>query len=115
MILITGKTYDVMKFIALVLLPALGSAYFALAGIWGLPNAEEVVGTLVVLDTFLGAVLQLSSNAYAKSDERFDGAMNVITEKTGKKVFSLELDSDPDDLEKKNEIIFKVKNQKETV
>lgn len=62
----TNKTYDQLKYIAQIVLPALGTLYFALAGIWGLPYGEEVVGTITALDAFLGAVLQLSSNQYYK-------------------------------------------------
>lgn len=109
--MITGKLYDVLKFLAQVILPALGAAYFALAGIWGLPSAEQVVGTIVVIDTFLGALLQLSSAAYAKSGQRFDGAMNVIPLAEGGKTFSLELDGDPEDLEGKKEVVFKVQKK----
>lgn len=107
MILITGKTYDALKYLAQVVLPALATLYFALAGIWGLPSAEQVVGTIVALDTFLGVVLQLSSAAYAKSDARFDGAINVH-DTPDKKTFELALDGDPNDLDQKDEVVFKV-------
>lgn len=59
-----NKTYDVLKYIAQIVLPALGTLYFALAKIWGFPFGEEIVGTIAAVDTFLGAVLKLSSNKY---------------------------------------------------
>jgi hypothetical protein len=59
--------YDVLKWIAQYLLPALGTLYFAVAGIWGLPYAEEVVGTIVAIDTFLGVVLGVSTAQYNKN------------------------------------------------
>ena len=62
----SNKTYDILKFVAQILLPALGTLYFALASIWGLPKGEEVVGTIVALDTFLGALLGISTNNYNK-------------------------------------------------
>ena len=62
-----NKTYDVLKYIAQVVLPALGTLYFALAGIWGLPYGEQVVGTITAIDTFLGALLHVSSNTYGKA------------------------------------------------
>lgn len=68
MTIVNTKVYDILKFLALVLLPALGTLYFALAGIWGLPAAEQVVGTIVVIDTFLGTVLQISNTNYKKID-----------------------------------------------
>lgn len=112
MILITGKTYDALKYLAQVVLPALGTLYFALAGIWSLPSAQEIVGTIVAVDTFLGVVLHLSSTAYAKSDARFDGEINV-SETPEKKEFSLDLkDMHPEEIEKKDELTFKVNSSK---
>ena len=51
-----NKVYDVLKWIAMYLLPALGTLYFALAGIWGLPYGEQIVGTITAVDTFLGVI-----------------------------------------------------------
>lgn len=67
----SNKVYDVLKFIALIVLPALGTLYFALSGIWGLPYGEEIVGTITAIDAFLGALLGISSASYkkGKSDE----------------------------------------------
>ena len=61
-----NKTYDVLKWIALYLLPALGTLYFALSGIWGLPYGEQVVGTITAADTFLGVLLGISNARYKK-------------------------------------------------
>ena len=61
-----NKVYDILKYIAQIVLPALGTLYFALAGIWGLPYAEQVVGTISAVDTFLGVILKISSNNYNK-------------------------------------------------
>lgn len=63
----SNKVYDVLKFIALVVLPALGTLYFALSTIWGLPYGEQIVGTITAIDTFLGALLGISSVKYNKS------------------------------------------------
>ena len=60
----SNKVYDVLKYIALILLPALGALYFALAKIWGFPYATEIVGTISAVDAFLGALLQISTNKY---------------------------------------------------
>jgi len=60
------KTYDILKWIAQILLPAIGALYFGLAGIWGLPYSEEVVGTITVVDVFLGVILGISSAQYNK-------------------------------------------------
>lgn len=63
---LSNKVYDILKAIALIWLPAIGTLYFALAGIWNLPYSEEIVGTITAVDTFLGAVLGISSANYNK-------------------------------------------------
>lgn len=63
---LSNKTYDILKWIALYLLPALATLYFALSGIWGFPFGEEVVGTISALDTFLGVILGISNVKYNK-------------------------------------------------
>lgn len=64
----TNKVYDILKYIAQYVLPALGTLYFALAGIWKFPYGEEVVGTITAVDTFLGVVLGFSSAKYNKEN-----------------------------------------------
>ncbi len=74
MILQNG-TYDRLKWIAQILLPALGTLYFALSSIWGLPYGEQVVGTITAVDAFLGALLGISTNNYYKTlnEDRHEG------------------------------------------
>ena len=62
--MLPSKVYDWLKKIALVWLPAAGALYFALASIWGLPYAEQIVGTITAVDAFLGAVLGISTKIY---------------------------------------------------
>ena len=62
----SNKAYDVLKWIAMYLLPALGTLYFAIAGIWGLPYGEQIVGTITAVDTFLGVILGISTTKYNK-------------------------------------------------
>lgn len=64
---LSDKVYDVLKWVAQLLLPALATLYFALAGIWGFPYGEQVVGTITAIDTFLGVVLGVSAVNYNKS------------------------------------------------
>lgn len=73
--LMSNKTYDVLKWIALFFLPATGTLYFALAGIWGLPYGEQVVGTIAALDAFLGIILGISTAKYNK-----ENAISELTE-----------------------------------
>ena len=61
-----NKVYDVLKWIAMYLLPALGTLYFAIASIWGLPYGEQIVGTITAIDTFLGVILGISKTKYNK-------------------------------------------------
>lgn len=65
---LTNKTYDVLKWVAQYLLPAAGTLYFALSGIWGLPYGEQIVGTITAVDTFLGVALGISTMQYNKSE-----------------------------------------------
>ncbi|MBF0961130.1 MAG: phage holin [Alloprevotella tannerae] len=66
---LSNKTYDVLKWIAQYLLPAAGTLYFAVAGIWGLPYGEQIVGTITAIDTFLGVILGVSASTYTKEDK----------------------------------------------
>ena len=69
----SDKTYDTLKWIAQILLPALGTLYFALSKVWGLPYSNEIVGTITAVDAFLGAILGISTAQYNKMSE--DGEM----------------------------------------
>lgn len=66
---LSNKTYDILKWIAQYLLPAAGTLYFAVAGIWGLPYGEQIVGTITAIDTFLGVILGVSTSTYTKEDK----------------------------------------------
>ena len=66
---LSNKTYDMLKWIAQYLLPALATLYFGLEGIWGLPYGEQVVGTITAIDTFLGVMLGISTAQYNKSNK----------------------------------------------
>ena len=61
-----NKVYDVLKWIAQILLPAVATLYFALAQIWGLPYAEQIVGTITAIDAFIGVLLGISTYQYNK-------------------------------------------------
>lgn len=62
----SNDTYDVLKYIAQIVLPACGTFYFALATIWGLPYGEQIVGTITAVDALLGAILGVSTKQYIK-------------------------------------------------
>lgn len=62
----SDRTYNFLKEIAQIWLPAIATLYFTLASIWGLPYAEQIVGTISAIDVFLGAVLKISTIQYNK-------------------------------------------------
>ena len=69
---LSNKLYTILKYIAMIALPALGTLYFALAQIWHLPYGEEIVGTITAIDTFLGALLGISTYNYNKDKNNDD-------------------------------------------
>lgn len=69
MLKMKNETYDVLKFIAQILLPAAGTLYFALASIWGFPYGEQIVGTITAVDAFLGTCLGISTKNYYREDD----------------------------------------------
>lgn len=105
--LLSDGMYNKIKWTAQYFLPAVGTLYFALATIWGLPAAEQVLGTVTALDIFLGAILGLSKKSYEQSDAKYDGALIVDTRDDTKDVYRLEVDT-LDDVPNKNEITLKV-------
>lgn len=63
------NVYNVLKWVTIILLPAISALYFALSGIWGFPYAEQVIGTIAAVQTFLGAILGISTITYNKNKE----------------------------------------------
>lgn len=100
-----SKTYDLLKVIALLWLPALGTLYFALTSIWNLPFAQEVVATIIAVDTFLGVVLQVSTSNY---NSKKVGDIEVQELESGGKTYSLNLEGEPEEIEEVDEARFKV-------
>lgn len=102
------KTYDKTKPVALIWLPAVGTLYFALSAIWGLPYAEQVLGTIVALEVFLGAVLGISSKNYEK---RSDGEFVVNHTDPMKDTYTLDLDVPFQELHDKKELKLHVREE----
>lgn len=63
----SNETYDKLKYVAQIALPAVGTLYAALSGIWGLPYGEQVTSTIMAVDLFLGALLGISTSQYNKT------------------------------------------------
>jgi hypothetical protein len=102
---LTDKMYDVLKSIALVWLPAAGTLYFTLSSIWGLPAAEQVVGSITAIDTFLGVGLRLSSGNYSP---KMDGHLVVDDSDPDTTKAQLSIGTPPQELIKLDHIKLKV-------
>ena len=100
---LSNETYDKLKWVAQIVLPALGTLYFALSSIWGLPFGEQIVGTITAIDTFLGGLLKLSSDGYSG-----DGQLIVDTSDPLKDVYSIAIDDYPEMLANKDTVVLKV-------
>ena len=62
--LLSDKVYNVLKWICVICLPAISTCYFALAGIWGFPYGEQIVGTISAVTTLLGVLIGISTAQY---------------------------------------------------
>lgn len=100
---LSDNVYNTLKWVVTLLLPALGTLYFALSRIWALPYAEEVVGTITAVVTFLGCVLGISSKGYGGS-----GEVNVKTAIDGSKDVTFKMTASPDDISKQKKILLTV-------
>lgn len=63
----SNKLYDILKFIAQIVLPAIATFYVTIASIWNLPLGDEISRTVMAVDTLLGAILMISSAQYKNS------------------------------------------------
>lgn len=102
-----NETYNKLKWVAQYLLPALGTLYFALSSIWGLPYGEQVVGTISAIDAFLGVLLGISTKNY-----NGDGQLVINTDNPERDTYSLELNGPIEGLSDKKTVTFMVKNTK---
>lgn len=106
--ILSDRVYDFAKRSVQVFIPAVSSAYFGLASIWGLPGADKVVGTLAILATFGGVMLHISNKQYEASDAAYDGTAKVSwDQKTGHTKVALNID--PHDLVDKDTLKLKVR------
>lgn len=91
--LFSEKVYLWLKQIALVWLPALGALYLGLSNLWPLPNGEAVSGTIMLVDTFLGIILGISTKSYNNSDAKFDGSLKLVDTENGTQLHFGQLDA----------------------
>lgn len=107
---LSNKAYDVLKRTVEYVLPGLGTLYFTVATIWGLPYGEQVVGTLAAVAIFLAIFLGFSRKSFKEDERKYDGALVVDTKDPLKDTYSLELDGPLEDVQTRKEIILKVWN-----
>jgi hypothetical protein len=105
----SDKMYNRLKWLVQVAIPAFAALYFGIASIWGLPNAEAVVGTAAIIATFLGALIGISARQYVKADLA-DGQIVVVPTEEGQ-TLSLQLEKTPEELATMPRVSFRVVTQ----
>jgi hypothetical protein len=105
--LLSSNTYNVLKHVASIGLPLAAALYYALGQIWHFPDVGQVMASIASVNTILGGVLGYSTATYNASEAKYAGVIEVA-ETDLKKVFSLNLNDLPEELEKMAEATFKV-------
>lgn len=110
MIFSKNKVYDILKFISMVVIPAVAALYLGLANLWNWDHTTEVVGSLALFSTFLGTLLQLSAVKYNNSDASTDGYLGAtgVDPDTGNPDLGLTLTEHPKVLMKKKTVRLRV-------
>ena len=106
-----SNVYDFLKWAVLIAIPAFGTFYSIMAGVWHLPYANEVGTTCLAVATLLGALIGIATRNYNKSDSKFDGTL-VISNAANPEVptnYNFNV-GDLDALEQKGEVTLKVDN-----
>lgn len=105
-----NRTYDRVKFLVTIVLPAFAALYIALGQLWELPKIEEVVGTITAIATFLGVALGVSSKNYDPESET-EPVGNFILRQTPNDgtAIVLDLEKDPASLPSNSLITFRLK------
>lgn len=103
----TNSGYDSLKKLLFINCPATSLFIFVLSCVWDVPRAKYMIGAISVISLVFGVCLTVSTKRYQDSDSAYDGQI-VVTEVDDKKRFSLELAGDPDDLELKKVVVFKM-------
>lgn len=111
--LLSDAMYNWLKHTAAIVLPAISTLYVALAQFWHFPKVEEVAGSLAALNTFIGALVGISTKSYNQSDARYAGEIQVVDDGK-KKVASLVVNGEPEDILKLPEATFKISDTGET-
>lgn len=103
-----NKTHDILKYIAMIWLPAFGTLVFALTDLWSVSWGQQAVGTIMALDTFLGVILGISTRTYNMAGGNFDGHLIVDQEDPLKDTYTLDLKTPLSEIPGKTDIRLKV-------
>lgn len=103
----SDKQYNALKHAALIGIPALATLYYAIASTWNIPDIKEVMATFTAVNTFVGGLSAASNLKYNNSDAKYDGVVEV-RDTLDKKTFALNLNVDPEDIEKMTDVKLKV-------
>lgn len=108
--MLSNSTYDTLKRLVTIGLPAFGTLYVTVAALWGLPNPEAVAGTVLAVSTFLGVLLNVAGRRYTAAEEETDGEI-VVSEVDGVKKADLILKKyeDPADVVAQDKVTFTVR------
>ena len=106
---ISNSTYDALKRVVTVVLPATAALYVTLAALWNLPNPEAVAGTLAAIATFGGVVMNISAKSWNTNDDRFDGELITTgyNEDTGLPNLELNISENPNDLLERGVVVLR--------
>jgi hypothetical protein len=107
--LLGDEMYKFMKQSATIILPALATLYFTLAQLWNFPEPEKVVATITAVNTCLGVLVQVSKKSYYASGQQYAGEIQV-QEVDNKKIASLVVDGDPEDILSMKEATFRIQD-----
>lgn len=66
----SNQTYDFLKYLAQIAIPAISTFIFAVFKVWGIPYGPEIVGTLSAVDILLGALLKISTDQYYEEESK---------------------------------------------
>lgn len=111
-LVLSNEQYDALQRIAQYLLPAIGAFYFTIAQIWGLPYAEQVVGTIAAVGVLFALVLALSRRTYKDGNIKYDGDITIGTNEHGYTgLTGLALERPVTELTGKNTLTLKVNSQ----
>lgn len=110
--ILSNRGYDILKWVTVLVIPALGTFYATLALIWGFPAGEQVLSSTVAVNLFLGTILGLATKSYNQNESRYDGDIRIDKDRPEDPVIA-ELDTPIATVEAQDEVILKVQHPTE--